>query len=573
MSAAASVSALKGHADRQKPWTRLPLFPTDAPGGIRQPTKVSFLHMLQEFVPVQVLEFDKTVLCLHGNETDGAWFENEARSKWKYAATARNSPIVVLGTSCTSGSGANESTDPDIRASSVQLSQISNVRNSWARHFVDFLNRHLVHHGLEPISHLDIFAKNAVSPANFASCTGSFVPSSTRIVIVEVVTNLFTASSLAIYMGSLVAAVRREAPNAAVVFVEWPTSNLVQNADRLALLKAYSSFAKQHHVDLLRADLVLQKLVRPCSAGYNSTGNANDRPCYLQLYARRSADPIHPNPWGHQLLGGLVARYVAKSLLLAAEGSDPHGELTQSSGSAGWSAGSAGSGSAGSAANASAKLELCYQSANNLPVASKHSRGDWRLVDEGAAKGVSKLGLLSTRLDDVLSLDISKDLPDHIRSICGLLRVKLNYLLSTTIPTQGSIYIFCQGCTCAQPAQPYAHGLYPFPWVETNANFANDAQFRNSNLSVSSQTAFLVLHTHKPCYVNLRHVASKSTQAENRRNDSHSVNFSRVRVDALFVERLDQEAIRYFMRPLAARSPAGRLLRRAQKMNCSEAWP
>eukprot|EP00965_Chrysotila_dentata_P211029 6186246-Pleurochrysis_carterae.AAC.4 len=80
------------------------------------------------------------LLRLNASATDEAWAKSEMPYKWRYAATAHTAPVVILGTSCTAGSGADESRDIDIRASKAPLSMISNFRGSWARHLIDFLN-------------------------------------------------------------------------------------------------------------------------------------------------------------------------------------------------------------------------------------------------------------------------------------------------------------------------------------------------------------------------------------------------------------------------------------------------
>mmetsp|Transcript_9433 Transcript_9433/g.18466 ORF Transcript_9433/g.18466 Transcript_9433/m.18466 type:complete len:451 (+) Transcript_9433:406-1758(+) len=429
----------------------------------------------------------------------------------------------------------------------------SKIEGSWGRHFVDFLNRHLAKEGLSPAHNVSIIYKNAASPLRYGFCTESFVPSTARLVIVESVTKLLQVSALDLHL-DFVAALRRAAPKAALLFVQWPGKDYMQAAAASSTqrrMAADISSAQRVHADFLCADFVLNFLRRPCSATNNSNGSeASVQPCYLNLYA----DQVHPNPRGHQLLGALVARHVARSIISAAglvrskrHQSPPSAPLA--------------------VANTTAGLEVGYPSVRSLPVANNLSMGDWRLVDDGASKGVEKLGYLSTKLNDMLSLDLTRDLPGSLRPSCGLLVISLDYLLSTTIPTQGAMRLTCTGCECSELSSYWAITVNPFPLVETNGNFAYRSEHRGSNVSITAQTSFIALRSNATaCYLNIRHVPSASTRLH-RNAKSESIT-SRIRVDGLFLKPLGSGLESEYLASSRAKTPAGILTQKAKAMGC-----
>ena len=131
------------------------------------------------------------------------------------------------------------------------------------------------------------------------------------------------------------------------------------------------------------------------------------------VYANRGLDLVHPSPHGHALMGAVAARYVAKRLLEPLCSPHPPSSDARSvrRHHDGASKGSHG-GESMHLATASNPLELegegnhtevCYSSADTLPLATPLN-SSWRLVDEGKAKGVPKLGLLSTLPGDSLQL-------------------------------------------------------------------------------------------------------------------------------------------------------------------------
>ena len=85
------------------------------------------------------------------------------------------------------------------------------------------------------------------------------------------------------------------------------------------------------------------------------------------------------------------------------------------------------------------RAETCFASADLLPV---RKASGFRLVNEGAAKAVRKLGWLSTRLGDTL------DLGPVAQATCGAVVVHLGDL-RTWRPDAGAFQISCIGCECS----------------------------------------------------------------------------------------------------------------------------
>ena len=122
----------------------------------------------------------------------------------------------------------------------------------------------------------------------------------------------------------------------------------------------------------------------------NANANANPSP---------HPDQVHPSPVGHQLLGAIAARFVAKRLADAA--------CEQQAGIHGYAAHMNNNNAlltppppSRAVAIPSRLWEQCFTVADQMPV---RLSGSWRLVDEGdPSKGVRKLGYLSTAVGDTL---------------------------------------------------------------------------------------------------------------------------------------------------------------------------
>ena len=196
-------------------------------------------------------------------------------SAWRrLAQKARREPvhIVVLGSSVTAGCGAEEPWDPfltwqlETSTPRPKLSRLCSVERSWSRWMADELTRLLdaAHpQSPRPRFELRVEYKNAVGANYFASCTHRFVPPGTDLarrrallaewlgevdlaarrgghsrsarwtygldtwqVLIEMSTNTWGG-----YMGRLLGAVRRQAPAAALGFVNWAWGAAVEIED------------------------------------------------------------------------------------------------------------------------------------------------------------------------------------------------------------------------------------------------------------------------------------------------------------------------------------------------------
>ena len=422
-----------------------------------------------------------------------------ARAQWRAIAFLPSGPrIAILGTSPTAGCGAAEDVPGAGRSfeRGVGLARTCLVERSWGRHLLDYLNRHLRHTGAAPSVH--IAAKNAVPASFYERCTARHLPADTHVVLLEVMTNLFRANVRTIV--SLVAAVRRAAPNAAVAFVMWPSQyQLRYGGGGSGRVQMLLDAAAQAGADVVRADLLLRPLARR---------GALPRGAFpFKLYAQRNADLVHPSPVGHQLLGAIAARFVAKRLADAACDQLAGGDGPAASGIALPPPPPPPPPPSGAVAMSSHTVpsrlwEQCFTVADQMPVLLS---GSWRLVDEGdVSKGVHKLGYLSTAVGDTLRIGPLRG-PTPRR--CALLRVTLGYQLSAARTDLGALRISCRGCACARMyTRPERYDFDPFPFVHTDARYARNGDVTSANATVTAETDFFLLwHGDTPCYVDVLH--------------------------------------------------------------------
>lgn len=329
----------------------------------------------------------------------------------------------------------------------VRLDRACLVERSWGRHLLDYLSRHLRYTGATPTVH--IAAKNAVPASFYERCTARHLPADPHVVMLEVLTNLFSAHVRTIV--SLIAAVRRAAPKAVVVLIMWPSQYQLRYSGGSGRVQMMLDAAAQTGVDVLRADVLLRPLA---TSKHRLRGAAFP----FKLYAQHNADLVHPSPVGHQLLGALAARFVAKRLADAA--CEQAGAATEHASP------TASQDTTGRHATRSRLWEQCFDVADQMPV-QLSSSGSWRLVDEGGAKGVRKLGYLSTAIGDTLRIG---PLRGPVTRHCALLRVTLGYQLSARRTDHGAANISCSGCDCARMySRPERYDFYPFPLVHTDA--------------------------------------------------------------------------------------------------------
>ena len=211
-------------------------------------------------------------------------------------------------------------------------------------------------------------------------------------------------------------------------------------------------------------------------------------------------DGVHPNERGHAMLGALTARYVARRVA----------NLT----------------AAATAVRAPRKIvaewvkepETCFGRADKMPLMRDRMprNGTWALVDEGKAKAVPKLGMLSTRPGETLVLGPirppkASGSEQRAASNCALLEIELGYLLSA-YPVgdgqpQGGLRIACVGCDCAPKPDYYQAQTAPFPCFETNATGAASPHMREENVSVTLTTQFWAVWTEgRECRVEVTHL-------------------------------------------------------------------
>uniref|UniRef100_A0A7S4F9A4 Uncharacterized protein n=1 Tax=Chrysotila carterae TaxID=13221 RepID=A0A7S4F9A4_CHRCT len=543
----ASVAVYHPHRLRH-----FPLFPRALGISTNEITHFLLLHKPHSFEPLKVLQHGKAILQLNTTELDKTESYFVDAWKWHEASACPKAPIVVLGTSITGGRGADEPTGQEEQiAGTADLSSVYNVGQSWGHHFVDILNRHLMLHRLESVRNVSIFYKSGTFPSFFSMCTNSVLPPDTRIVLLEAPTWMITQAGIKEQLARIANAVRRVAPNAVIVFVEWPALEDVSESAMAPNLVAMDAAASELKIDTVRVYHALRAVASHCTHSDYDVPFSNlsketpgrlkwlyrHFPCYHELYANRAKDMVHPNPWGHQLLGALVARHVARALVNASMAS-----MSQAAANTPTVLHQVDTSS--STAPSDSHFELCYLSAPDLPLIAAASHGTWKLVDEGH-QGVEKLGYLSTQKGDVLVLDILRDFPrNHTGNSCGLLTVTLSYLLSTSIPDQGAFNLTCDGCRCKELSVPLQDLFNPFPVVETNANA--HYTFRGVNISITAQTRFVAYYSNtSTCTLSVSHVPS-GWPLPNFQHTPLLQARSRIRIDGLFIEPMQQSSVLWY---------------------------
>ena len=403
------------------------------------------------------------------------WSRMVARSAFHHGLPSRLN-IVVLGSSVTSGCGALKE-------------RLCDVRFSWARRLRDWLG-----HWNLGASRLQIHARNGVAPNFFTQCAERYFGGRPDIVVLEFQSILQVASlpeggAALPELEPLLIQIRRDAPDACVLFVGWPnhfgnTSNFERTLVR---------FAIRHEMDV-----VLASRMMPHHAGGRRQW----------AYSEQPTDITHPSAAGAELLAEGVAYFLATRLGEAA--------------------------CAVSAALASVPgdvesrvpplrppqrgVEWCADRANQLPIGplnpSVARKGNFSLVDEGGAKGVQKLGYLSTTVGSQLRLG-----PLLPELTCVLAEARLGYLASWR-PEQGTFDLKCEGCACSRSPGFEAKRLSTFPHINSQEAAA---------VTVTREIDFLVLKEHPhPCFVAITH-----TEAGDASNST-----TRVRIDSLSIRVL-----------------------------------
>lgn len=427
----------------------------------------------------------------------------------------RQPRIVVLGTSPTSGCGACYGFDfPIVRTvlanSSARRRACDAAGNATCLSLYSWSSQlpRLLRESAGIFAHVDVWFKNAVGPNYFSRCTTKYVPADTQLVLLEVATNVWGGSP-----ADLVRAIRRAAPQAAVVFVLWPTRDKVIGPWSERLLVQVSS---DEAVELLRIDRMLQRMPLPEWA----------------YYIRNGRDMVHPNVLGHELLANATARFVASRIASSRRcgGGDGSRPMERQDLSGWW--------------------EQCFTDARALPVPTSNLT-QWRLVDEGdAKKGVQKWGLVSEVLGSELAIG---PLPGPERGRpCEPLQIDLGYHArrSSSNWQQGAFTIRCTGCLCAASASPYRFSIAPFPLVQTDTALASEEGLRRT-ISVTATTSFDVLRTARhACWLHIKHVPSSASIPDD------AAARSRVRIDSVALSSKSdfEHAAKMFVNRLTYRS-------------------
>ena len=411
--------------------------------------------------------------------------------------------IVVLGTSSSNGCGSSESFH-DVRCSHHgALLKLCDHRLSWERHLQDVLRDRKL------LVRMRVHARNAAMSIFFARCTSRYVSASTDIVILELAQTSHPAQ-LGDDLPTLVAAIRRHAPAAAIVLVTWGKQSFLfpDKAEEKGAILSLERSAQSLDVDVLRMDLVAFELMRQpelasqqiscrklIARANNVTQLGMTAPSWGSrqvrflpvvvkkilglewLYAQRGLDMVHPSPEGHLLIGRTIAQYVFDRLGLSNHSVSHHVHERVANSSWWWQQKEDGT-PRPAARPPDAMWEHCL-GADELPVVSG-SPTPWRLVDEGGAKGVKKLGWLSQNLDDWMLIGpVGAELQsDERRKIASgavtrrrgwkpKIKIEVGFLLGPH-DDFGALHFECKNCTCKRE-------VMPIRWRRLHARTRTDA--------------------------------------------------------------------------------------------------
>ena len=353
--------------------------------------------------------------------------------------------------------------------------------------------------------------------------------------VLEVLQNMY-AMNLSTAFDRTVAAIRRVQPRAAILFAVWLKPHMLVPRVMMEL----RAFAEANRVDLAEMPAAMKSLAL----------SVND------LYASfRGRVDHHPNAMGHELLGRLAARCIMQRM--DTSGTNLEGDADAEGDEDGvrmisWS----GTGSERSHLDASTHVrrtpELCYNSADAIPVPTQKS--GFVLQDDGANKGVKKLGYSSTHVGDRLTIGPVNLLAHANNTTAGQggaypqrlcymnVRVRLGYLVSTS-PGMGLLHGECSGgCSCRPVKSEFLRSTFPFPYLDANAYHVPEWGLdSNETVTMTAHTVFIAQMNHSltdpatdgtaprstACYLHLHHVKSA------RPHPLASKGASRVRVDSI----------------------------------------
>ena len=296
--------------------------------------------------------------------------------------------ISVIGTSVTAGCG-------------IAPDGLCWPRMGWARQFADLFDSVIATTALKPAwrkkrREISIWPKNAAPLRFWLQCTQSSFKLShnTSIVIIETEPTLSPADEDTLL--ALLTNVRACAPNAVICFIQWPSQ--WQLSSNRAAERMVRKLSLRKQFDVASASVLLDATERGGDAAKRFYGDA-----------------VHPTAQGHALLAGLACAWLVQGLLALETTERPHCRL---------SGGEHGTREHDSPDSSALAYESCYARADAIPVVEPLAKG-WRLVDEGGAKRVVKMGYLSNRTGDTLR--VGPILPDVQ---CGVFDVSLGFLAS-----------------------------------------------------------------------------------------------------------------------------------------------
>ena len=442
-----------------------------------------------------------------------AQWHNRTLASWATAAAMVAPSIVILGMSVTSGCSTGRYFTAD-----GQLVPLPGrhgecvVGYGWARLVVDHL-RWQLRGAQDVVVDASVWYKNAVPPDFFAKCTERFTATGPGIILLEVCTTAWGGEEPLV---RLLRAIRGVSPHKAVSFVCWQP----RTAGGHAQVEVVRKVAQREGADVLDVSFILRAQKMDVRSLYG--------------------DAIHPNVFGHDILAASAARFVAQGLMRggtrACDGSTAARHHVDAPG-----------------ASTERRLEFCFSSADEIPVLPPATTSSWAVVDEGGGKGVRKLGWVSTRIGDELTIGpVPNDESEQTDVKCATTRIDLGYLMSARRDHQGAFDIACEGCDCASIASGGAK--YQFPRVETDprrSNAQEAAAVVGMNATVTVATSFdVLLHDRRKdaCYLKVRHRVSARIKRPTAASQGASAtstwephpadaSHSRIRIDSLVMTR------------------------------------
>ena len=446
----------------------------------------SFSHLSESYMEVRAIK---------RHVSSAAWLEAATRVQAR-----RQLHVALLGFSILAGCGSRDHAAPPLKYR-------CDPAYSWSRRLHDSLQARLAK---EPQwssvhVHTSVYFKNSVGLSFYSHCIGSMLSQDADVVLLEAGSNMFEFSTKDAVLKGLKAvlrSIRKTAPNAVVGFVSYHHPR--RSGIDVFLRPLINQSAAAHGIDLFDIgrlqNSLTQKLVN-CTASHE----------LLAAFFAKDGSDHHPTRAGHELIGEITAFQITRSLLGAEtlNGS----AIPQQQNSA----------PIGHKSRGNSTLEQCFNQANELAV--RNASGTWHLADEGGAKGVQKLGWVSTSIGDAIDfMTANLSCPPARKASETCETVRLGFLLATR-QEQGTFSVSCigGGCECSgvYPTEAkYGRGISPFPFVTTDARVAGETSHGNlpmfgTSIAVTATTEFTLKRltgvpngnsSTQPCFIRIQHV-------------------------------------------------------------------